>query len=425
MGARAVLAAACCALASAENHAVIVAGFSGYNMAYSIQSSMNDVWHRLVGRGVPQSNIVALMFDDVKDSGYNPFPGQLFTFPGNDSRDVRHGTVIDYTGASVTPERILAVLTGNATAAGGKVLQSGPDDDVFVYFMSHGDEKVFHVDKEPLHAADLHAAFEEMHAKKMYKQLVFHIESCFSGTVIAGLPDNLGITAVSSVNDTWSAMWNCPHWGGGTVHGVNMHNCLTGVFEFSFFNLVGHSGDATKSLTLGDEYKTLAAETYKVSPWQQQPQFAGDLTMRGELLNRFLGSADNGTAPALGKRGGLAASGAAAFSDSGLVSLYSRYMDAPAGAARSRAAQELIAEVQRRESAAALLAEVASAVPERARGVGGPPRLACHKTAYAAVLAGCPALRDVRVKFGRVVSDACAAYQGDAAKAAAAIMEKC
>lgn len=56
--------------------------------------------------------------------------------------DVYQGLVPDYTGADVTSETFLAVLTGNKNAVNGKgngkVIASGPNDRVFVFYSDHG-----------------------------------------------------------------------------------------------------------------------------------------------------------------------------------------------------------------------------------------------------------------------------------------------
>ncbi|KAH7697308.1 Peptidase C13 family protein, partial [Aphelenchoides avenae] len=70
----------------------------------------------------------------------NPFPGKIYSTPEK-TRDVREGVQIDYKGADVTPENILAVLSGNKTAVNGgngRVLGSTSKDKVFVFFAAHG-----------------------------------------------------------------------------------------------------------------------------------------------------------------------------------------------------------------------------------------------------------------------------------------------
>lgn len=48
------------------------------------------------------------------------------------------GVRIDYSGADVTPEKFMAVMTGDAETAGGRVLQTDLTSRVFVNFSDHG-----------------------------------------------------------------------------------------------------------------------------------------------------------------------------------------------------------------------------------------------------------------------------------------------
>jgi hypothetical protein len=59
------------------------------------------------------------------------------------SRCIPPTASLSHAGNAVTPANFLNALTGGATlgannTAAGKVLQSGPNDDVFVFFSDHG-----------------------------------------------------------------------------------------------------------------------------------------------------------------------------------------------------------------------------------------------------------------------------------------------
>lgn len=77
-----------------------------------------------------------MMYDDIADNSENPFPGQLFNHP--DGQDLYAGLKIDYRGKDVTPEKFMAVMTGDAETAGGKVLTTDKNTKLFVNFSDHG-----------------------------------------------------------------------------------------------------------------------------------------------------------------------------------------------------------------------------------------------------------------------------------------------
>lgn len=124
------------AMASAKDHsAVLVAGSNGY-WNYRHQADIAHAYQILLKNGMSPENIIVFMYDDIANNPENPFPGQLFNNP--DGVDVYQGVPIDYSGKDVTPEKFMAVMTGDAETAGGRVLETGLDTRVFVNFSDHG-----------------------------------------------------------------------------------------------------------------------------------------------------------------------------------------------------------------------------------------------------------------------------------------------
>jgi legumain len=86
---------------------------------------------------VNPDNIITMMYDDIANNSYNPYPGKIFNHPNG--TDVYEGVRIDYKGEDVSPTNFMAVLLGNETATNGKpVLKSTKSDKVFVYYTDHG-----------------------------------------------------------------------------------------------------------------------------------------------------------------------------------------------------------------------------------------------------------------------------------------------
>jgi legumain len=108
--------------------------------------------------GIPDSNIIVMMYDDIADSLENKEKGKVFNEPNGP--DVYAGVPKDYVKSAVTPKNFLKILAGaccvcdrdpvvmlsffwycagEAPSEGsGKVLNSGPNDRVFIYFADHG-----------------------------------------------------------------------------------------------------------------------------------------------------------------------------------------------------------------------------------------------------------------------------------------------
>ncbi|XP_044496506.1 vacuolar-processing enzyme alpha-isozyme-like [Mangifera indica] len=79
------------------------------------------------------------MYDDIAFAKENPTPGIIINKPNG--TDVYHGVPKDYTGENVNANNFLAVILGNKTAltgGSGKVLNSGPNDHIFIYYADRG-----------------------------------------------------------------------------------------------------------------------------------------------------------------------------------------------------------------------------------------------------------------------------------------------
>ncbi|PNJ34023.1 LGMN isoform 5 [Pongo abelii] len=180
---------------------VIVAGSNGwYN--YRHQADACHAYQIIHRNGIPDEQIVVMMYDDIAYSEDNPTPGIVINRPNG--TDVYQGVPKDYTGEDVTPQNFLAVLRGDAEAVkgigSGKVLKSGPQDHVFVYFTDHGSTGILVFPNEDLHVEDLNETIHYMYKHKMYRKMVFYIEACESGSMMNHLPDNINVYATTAAN---------------------------------------------------------------------------------------------------------------------------------------------------------------------------------------------------------------------------------
>lgn len=180
---------------------VIVAGSNGwYN--YRHQADACHAYQIIHRNGIPDEQIVVMMYDDIAYSEDNPTPGIVINRPNG--TDVYQGVPKDYTGEDVTPQNFLAVLRGDAEAVkgigSGKVLKSGPQDHVFVYFTDHGSTGILVFPNEDLHVKDLNETIHYMYKHKMYRKMVFYIEACESGSMMNHLPDNINVYATTAAN---------------------------------------------------------------------------------------------------------------------------------------------------------------------------------------------------------------------------------
>ncbi|NXA37103.1 LGMN protein, partial [Eudromia elegans] len=103
---------------------VIVAGSNGwYN--YRHQADVCHAYQIVHRNGIPDEQIIVMMYDDIADNDENPTKGIVINRPNG--TDVYAGVPKDYTKEDVTPKNFLAVLRGDAEAmkgiGSGKVLK--------------------------------------------------------------------------------------------------------------------------------------------------------------------------------------------------------------------------------------------------------------------------------------------------------------
>ncbi|VDM54232.1 unnamed protein product [Angiostrongylus costaricensis] len=188
-------------------HVVLVAGSNGW-WNYRHQADVAHAYQLLRRNGVPEEKIIVMMYDDVACYPDNPYRGKLFNRP--DGKDVYAGLKIDYYGSSVTPQNFLSVLQGNAenvTGGSGRVINSKPDDRIFVYFTDHGGYGLIAFPDDVLTVEDLNTALIDMHKRKRYGHFVFYMEACESGSMFqAVLKKDLKIYAVTAA-DALESSW--------------------------------------------------------------------------------------------------------------------------------------------------------------------------------------------------------------------------
>lgn len=280
-----VAAVACATLASAAgtNYAVLVAGSNSY-FNYRHQADVCHAFQVLTDPkkgNIPKENIIVFMYDDIANDPENPTKGKIINHPNGS--DVYAGVNKDYTGAAVTPENFLAVLAHNksgVTGGSGRVLESGPDDNVFIYFSDHGATGLVAFPETYLYATDLIKTLKYMNAQKYYNQMVIYIEACESGSMFDNLlPTNLNIFATTA---------STPEQSSYACYYDNTYNTYLGD-EYSVRWLEDSDAhDVTKSSwTLLEQFKLVVNQTL-----QSQPQQYGNTKLSSEYIDEFQGYDD-------------------------------------------------------------------------------------------------------------------------------------
>ena len=267
------------ALAAAENWAVLVAGSNGF-WNYRHQADVAHAYQIMRRGGIPADHIITMMYNDVPFDEENPFPGELYNHPGNESPNVYEGVVVDYEGEDVNPENFKKVLLGD-DSTGKKVLKSTENDNVFLFFSDHGGPDVICFPSADLEKEDFQSTLKKMHDKKMYNHFVLYIEACYSGTMGAGFPDDLGISIVTAANEEESSWgWYCGDEA--VVKGEDIGSCLGD--EFSVFWMEDTDKGEQRTETLKEQWNRIHDGVTR-----SHASRYGDTSFQEDLIGLYVG----------------------------------------------------------------------------------------------------------------------------------------
>ncbi|XP_063938555.1 vacuolar-processing enzyme [Daucus carota subsp. sativus] len=237
--------------------AVLVAGSNEY-YNYRHQADVCHAYQILKKGGLKEENIVVFMYDDIAYNEYNPRKGVIINSPHGE--DVYAGVPKDYTGTNVTQNNLFAAILGNKSmveGGSGKVVDSGPNDRIFIFYTDHGGSGILGMIDGFLYAKDLIDVLKLKHSTGTYKEMVIYVEACESGSIFQGLlPDDMNIyvqTASNATEDSWATY--CP---GDLDHPPpkEYSTCLGDLFSVSWME---------DSETRGPEDETLEQQYLKVS----------------------------------------------------------------------------------------------------------------------------------------------------------------
>lgn len=160
--------------------------------------------YRTVKRlGIPDSQIILMLPDDMACNPRNSFPGSVFNDKSRqldlyDDQSGNHGgqaggtttgmrgIEVDYRGNEVTVENFIRLLTDRwpSSHPTSKRLMTDDRSNILIYMTGHGgNEFLKFQDSEEISSFDLADAFAQMWEKKRYHELLFMIDTCQANTM--------------------------------------------------------------------------------------------------------------------------------------------------------------------------------------------------------------------------------------------------
>ncbi|KAF1825350.1 uncharacterized protein K489DRAFT_387343 [Dissoconium aciculare CBS 342.82] len=172
--------------------------------------------YRTVKRlGIPDSQIILMLPDDMACNPRNAFPGSVFNDKSRqldvyDDKGTSEnlagmgGIEVDYRGNEVTVENFIRLLTDRwpASHPTSKRLMTDDRSNILIYMTGHGgNEFLKFQDAEEISSFDLADAFAQMWEKKRYHELLFMIDTCQANTMYTAFYTPNIIATGSSAKD--------------------------------------------------------------------------------------------------------------------------------------------------------------------------------------------------------------------------------
>ena len=238
-------------------------------------------------------NIILMMYSSNLNDMLNPYPGKIFTNEA-DSTDgdwAQYGCFehIDYTSQSINPDVFLAILSGDKDTVrkltnieNPKVLNGGPNDTVFTYFIDHGDFSQIYIGSSLVTETRFFEALQKAHDRNLYGKWVWFMEACYGGSMFDRVTSGLNIYAMTSADAHHIAkMSECPP--NDRVGSKHFYTCLGGLWDNIWLDYFA----SHPSSTIGEIVDASIAQVADLSD-QTVSQF-GALAFRDLPLSDFIG----------------------------------------------------------------------------------------------------------------------------------------
>ncbi|OBA15528.1 uncharacterized protein OGAPODRAFT_37824, partial [Ogataea polymorpha] len=168
-----------------NNWAVLVST-SRFWFNYRHMANVLSMYRTVKRLGIPDSQIILMLSDDIACNPRNAFPGFVFNNADRQLELYGDNIEVDYRGYEVTVENFIRLLTDRwpEEQPKSKRLLTDEHSNIFIYMTGHGgDEFLKFQDAEEISSYDIADAFEEMHEKKRYNEIFFMIDTCQANTM--------------------------------------------------------------------------------------------------------------------------------------------------------------------------------------------------------------------------------------------------
>ncbi|AAS52220.1 ADR299Wp [Eremothecium gossypii ATCC 10895] len=171
---------------SHTNNWAVLVSTSRFWFNYRHMANVLSMYRTVRRLGIPDSQIILMLSDDVACNSRNLFPGAIFNNADRAIDLYGQSVEVDYRGYEVTVENFVRLLTDrwDDVQPKSKRLLTDENSNIFIYMTGHGGEDFLKFqDAEEISSYDLANAFAQMHEKKRYNEIFFMIDTCQANTM--------------------------------------------------------------------------------------------------------------------------------------------------------------------------------------------------------------------------------------------------
>lgn len=249
-------------LVSSAQYAFLYCGSRSF-FNYRHQADIFTIYQQLLQRGFTASNIGLYAYDDIATSYENPFPGQVFHTLDHKVNVYPGSSAINVKGRDVDPDAFDDAITNLPTTI---------NDYVFIYYDNHGGPGYLGTPVDAfLDAEEINESLTKASDSKLYKQVLFIIEACYSGSVGEQItaPNVAIITAANSEESSYAAVFD-----------AQVGAYLSNEFTNYFISMI----DESPEINVGQLYDGLKEQTTK-----SHVCFFGDESIKSVPISFFIG----------------------------------------------------------------------------------------------------------------------------------------
>jgi phosphatidylinositol glycan class K len=264
------------ALAAHTNNWAVLVSTSRFWFNYRHLSNTLSLYRTVKRLGIPDSQILLLLPDDMACNPRNAFPGTVYSNADRRMDLYGENVEVDYRGYEVTVENFIRLLTDRWEEGVPRSKRLGSDEgsNILIYMTGHGGSEFLKFqDSEEISSWDLADAFQQMREKKRYNELLFMIDTCQANTLYRQFYAPGMIATGSSEEDESSYS----HHADNDVGVAVIDRWTYYVLEFLETQVTGPTSDKT----LGDLF-----DSYDVEKIHSNPGVRWDLFPGGEQAGR-------------------------------------------------------------------------------------------------------------------------------------------